>query len=141
MWGEVVVDRRSSRWTRACGFVAVALCAVALGGCATRPATQSNAKHIKSTKPVTTASISRTEIPLPDRTLLQHQAEPDCGFRGAVSSPVTAEEILQKLDYEQQCYRQSESNVRGRLHALQDAVEDTIEAVERHQSRTARHSE
>jgi len=43
---------------------------------------------------------------------------------------MTAEEILQKLDYEQQCYRQSESNARGRLHALQDAVEDTIRAVE-----------
>jgi hypothetical protein len=52
---------------------------------------------------------------------------------------MTAEEVLQKLDYEQQCYRQSESNARGRLHALQDAVEETIDAVERQQSRTARH--
>ena len=74
--------------------------------------------------------VSRAEIPLPDRVLLQRQAEPDCTFRGTVSSPMTAEEIQQKLDYEQQCYRQSESNVRGRLHALQDAVEDTIRAVE-----------
>jgi hypothetical protein len=125
-WGEVV-DHQSSRWTRACGVVAVALCAVALGGCATRPVTQSNAKYIKYTKPVARTSISRAEIPLPDRALLQRQPEPDCGFRGTVSSP---EEILQKLDYEQQCYRQSESNVRGRLHALQDAVDDTIRTVE-----------
>ena len=108
----------------------MALCAVTLGGCATGPATQSSAKYVKHTKPVAKASISRAEIPLPDRALLQHQAEPDCGFRGSVSSPMTAEEILQKLDYEQQCYRQSESNVRGRLHALQDAVDDTIRTVE-----------
>jgi len=128
--GVIVVDRQSSRWTSACGTVAVVLCAVALGGCATRPATQSNAKHIKHAKAVTRAPVSRAEIPLPDRVLLQHQPEPDCGFRGTVSSPITAEEILQKLDYEQQCYRQSESNARGRLHALQDAVEDTIKAVE-----------
>ena len=39
-------------------------------------------------------------------------------------------ELRQKLDYEQQCYRQSESNVRVRLHSLQDSVEDTIRAVE-----------
>ena len=128
--GVIVVDRQSSRWTSACGIGAVALCALALGGCATHPAAQSNAKYIKHTKPVARAPVSRPEIPLPDRALLQHQPEPDCGFRGTVSSPMTAEEILQKLDYEQQCYRQSESNVRGRLDALQDAVEDTIRAVE-----------
>jgi len=128
--GVIVVDRQSSRWTSACGIVAVALCAVALGGCATHPATQSNAKHIKFAKSVTRVPVSRPEIPLPDRVLLQRQAEPDCAFRGTVSTPMTAEEILQKLDYEQQCYRQSESNARGRLHALQDAVEDTIRAVE-----------
>ena len=39
-------------------------------------------------------------------------------------------ELRQKLDYEQQCYRQSESNVRGRLHSLQDAVGETIRAVQ-----------
>jgi hypothetical protein len=131
-----VVDRRSSGWTRACGIAAIALCAVALGACATYPATQSSAKYVKHAKLVT-----RAQIPLPDRTLLQRQAEPDCTFRGTVSSPMTADEVLQKLDYEQQCYRQSEMNVRGRLHALQDAVEETIEVVERHQSRTARHSD
>jgi len=43
---------------------------------------------------------------------------------------MTAEEIQQKLDYEQQCYRQSELIARARLHALQEAVEDTIRAVE-----------
>jgi hypothetical protein len=72
----------------------------------------------------------RAQIPLPDRTLLLRQPEPDCTFRGTISSPMTIEELRQKLDYEQQCYRQSESNVRVRLHSLQDAVEETIRAVE-----------
>jgi len=73
---------------------------------------------------------TRARIPLPDRTLLQRQPEPDCTFRGTTSSPMTIEELRQKLDYEQQCYRQSESNARVRLHDLQDAVEETIRAVE-----------
>jgi len=106
------------------------LCAVALAGCATRPPAQSNAKYIKYAKPVARVPVSRPEIPLPDRALLQRQEEPDCGFRGTLSSPMTAEEIQQKLDYEQQCYRQSELIARARLHALQEAVEDTIRAVE-----------
>ena len=128
MSGEV--DRLPSGWTRAWNVVAVALCAVALAGCATLPETQSNAKYVKHAKLTARASIPRARIPLPDRALLQRQAEPDCTFRGTASSPMTAEEILQKLDYEQQCYRQSEMNVRGRLHALQDAVEETVRTVE-----------
>ena len=137
-----VVRILPSKWTRVCaGIVAVALSAVVLGGCATRPATQAQAKvpakiqakaqakHVKH-KPATRMLTTRARIPLPDRTLLQRQAEPDCTFRGTISIPITGEELRQKLDYEQQCYRQSESNVRGRLHALQDAVDDTIRAAE-----------
>jgi hypothetical protein len=133
-----VVRILASEWTRACvGIAAVALSAIVLGGCATRPATQSQsklqakaqAKFVKP-KPATRMLTARARIPLPDRTLLQRQPEPDCSFRGTTSSPMTVEELRQKLDYEQQCYRQSESNVRVRLHNLQDAVEDTIRAVE-----------
>ena len=129
-----------SKWTRACvGIVAVALCTIVLGGCATRPPAQAQAqaklqakpqvKHVKR-KPVSRMLTARARVPLPDRTLLQRQPEPDCTFRGTISSPMTIEELRQKLDYEQQCYRQSEVNVRGRLHDLQDAVEETIRAVE-----------
>jgi hypothetical protein len=137
-----VVRILPSKWTRVCaGIAAVALCTVVLGGCATRPATQAEAKaqaKIQSKaqakfvkpKPASRMLSARARIPLPDRTLLQRQAEPDCIFRGMISSPMTVEELRQKLDYEQQCYRQSESNVRGRLHSLQDAVEETIRAVE-----------
>ena len=145
MWCEVVWSLASG-WTRVgVGIVAVALSAVVLGGCATRPATQSQAKvqaklqakaqaitqaKVVRRKPASRMLITRARIPLPDRTLLQRQPEPDCTFRGMISSPMTVEELRQKLDYEQQCYRQSESNVRVRLHDLQDAVEDTIRAVE-----------
>ena len=129
-----VVRILASGWTRVCaGIAAVALCTVVLGGCATRPATQSQAKtqakYVKP-KPASRMLTARARIPLPDRTMLQRQAEPDCTFRGTISSPMTVEELRQKLDYEQQCYRQSESNVRGRLHSLQDAVGETIRAVE-----------
>ena len=133
-----VVRILPSIWTRVCaGIAAVALCTVVLGGCATRPATQAQAKvqakaqakHVKH-KPATRMLITRARIPLPDRTMLQRQAEPDCTFRGTISIPITGEELRQKLDYEQQCYRQSESNVRVRLHTLQDAVGETIRAVE-----------
>jgi len=133
-----VVRSLASGWTRVCaGVAAVALCAVVLGSCATRPATQSQAKvqakaQAKQVKreSATRMLTARARIPLPDRALLQRQPEPDCTFRGTISSPMTVEELRQKLDYEQQCYRQSESNVRVRLHSLQDSVEDTIRAVE-----------
>jgi hypothetical protein len=133
-----VVRILASGWTRVCaGIAAVALCTVVLGGCATRPATQAQAKlqakaQAKYVKPkrATRMLTARARIPLPDRTLLQRQAEPDCTFRATISIPITGEELRQKLDYEQQCYRQSESNVRVRLHTLQDAVGETIRAVE-----------
>jgi hypothetical protein len=133
-----VVRILPSKWTRVCaGIAAVALCIVVLGGCATRPATKAQAKvqakaqaKFVKHKPASRMLTARARIPLPDRTLLQRQPEPDCTFRGTISSPMTVEELRQKLDYEQQCYRQSESNVRGRLHSLQDAVGETIRAVE-----------
>jgi hypothetical protein len=65
---------------------------------------------------------------LPDPALLQRQPEPACGFRGPVSNPITAEETRQKLDYEQQCYRASETIVRGRLEQLQDYVQKMIKS-------------
>ena len=131
-----VVRSLASGWMRACvGIAGVALCAVVLGGCATRPATQSQAKlqakaQAKYVKPKPARMLTaRARIPLPDRTLLQRQPEPDCIFRGTISSPMTVEELRQKLDYEQQCYRQAEFIVRGRLQQLQDSVDETVRAV------------
>jgi hypothetical protein len=54
-------------------------------------------------------------IPLPDKSLLEPEREPDCTFKGPPSTPTTAEEMRMKLDYEQQCYRQSGSITRERM--------------------------
>jgi hypothetical protein len=119
--------------------LASALCAALLGACApaftadgprgsatrvsaaaTRVSTTNNpAPRVRTTNPV----------PLPNPALLERQPAPDCAFRGPLSTPPTAEETRQKLDYEQQCYRQAESIVRARLQQLQDSVQATIRAV------------
>jgi hypothetical protein len=68
-------------------------------------------------------------LPLPDPSLLAKQPEPDCAFKGPVSTPVTAEENRMKLDYEAQCYRQTEGIVRARLTKLQEAVGKLVKAA------------
>jgi hypothetical protein len=104
------------------GLLALGLCALAFGGCAPPAPTALN--------PATPVRVaSRGPIPLPDRALLERQGEPDCAFRGPVSSPATPEETRMKLDYEQQCYRQAESIVRSRLNQLQDSVDETVRAA------------
>ena len=71
-----------------------------------------------------------SRIPLPDRSLLEPQPEPDCKFKDTLSNPITAEQMHMKLDYEQQCYRQAEEIVRTRLQQLQDSIGKTIRAIE-----------
>jgi len=102
--------------------VAAAYCIVTLGGCAPR----ASGDDAGSSGPAKTrsATVSKAAIAMPGRALLQRQPEPDCAFKGPLSNPVTAEETRMKLDYEQQCYRQSESIVRTRLHQLQDFIKE-----------------
>jgi Putative peptidoglycan binding domain len=50
--------------------------------------------------------------------LLEPQPEPDCEFKSTEPKP----DALQKLDYERQCYRHAEINVRHRLELLQHAT-------------------
>jgi hypothetical protein len=50
------------------------------------------------------------------------EAEPDCAFKGALSNPATAEQIRTKLQYQLQCYRQAESEVRVRIRQLQSST-------------------
>jgi hypothetical protein len=71
-----------------------------------------------------TSTASKARIPRPDRSLLVLQPSPDCEFKGPLSNAMTAEEMRMKLDYEEQCYRQSESIARTRLDQLQKAVEE-----------------
>jgi hypothetical protein len=94
---------------------------VTLAGCA--------AEH-ETKVPVATASLAppkvshlrraRTPIALPDKALLEPQPDPDCQFQGA------ATDERQKLDYQQQCYRQAEMIVRDRLRQLQKSAGKSI---------------
>ena len=70
-------------------------------------------------------------IPRPAQSLLEPQSPPDCAFKGPLSNPPTVEETRMKLDYEQQCYRQSEMIVRTRLQQLQNSVEEASKLTSR----------
>jgi hypothetical protein len=101
---------------------------------ADRPVRRSFNRHMNrhmAAQPKTVTSVGPV-IPELDPTLLEPVSAPDCAFRGTMSKPPTIEETRMKLDYEAQCYRQSEEIVRVRLQRLQDAVEQMI--------RTARQS-
>ncbi len=74
-----------------------------------------------------TQIASAKGIPLPEKALLEPQPEPDCRFKGADAKA----DDRQKLDYQQQCYRQAEMIVHERLRRLQRSVAKTIEAVKR----------
>jgi hypothetical protein len=65
----------------------------------------------------------RTRIPLPDSALLTPPQKPVCEFRE--SNP----NVRQKLEYERECYRQSEIILRVRLQKLQRSIKRTINAV------------
>jgi hypothetical protein len=71
----------------------------------------------------------RPHIPLPEPELLMRQAAPDCEFRSAAQSTDQAALHTMRLDYERQCYRQSEFIVRARMERLQEAVMKTIESL------------
>jgi len=71
---------------------------------------------------------SPRSIALPEPELLVHQAAPDCEFKSSVEADTDALRVI-KLDYEQQCYRQSESILRARMERLQDAVSKAIQSL------------
>jgi len=119
--------------------VLAGLYCVALGGCAQQVVAQAPT----ASRPVTKASYVRTarpkQAPSIEQALLQPQPEPDCTFRGPISTPMTAEETRMKLDYESQCYRQAEAIVRTRLRELQTAVEGVIQPTRRRKQARAHH--
>jgi hypothetical protein len=82
-------------------------------------------------KRVSNVGISSGDIPLPEPELLNPQAAPDCEFKSAAQANDEVALRAMKLDYEQQCYRQSESILRARMERLQDAVGKTIDALNR----------
>jgi hypothetical protein len=123
------VPSRRGRWW---GVVLAGLCcAVALGGCGPRLASDGPAVTRVAKKAPTVRTAAKKRAPAVNRSLLAPQPEPDCKFRGPVSNPITAEETRMKLDYEQQCYRQAEGIVRSRLDQLQNAVETADQPARR----------
>jgi hypothetical protein len=74
----------------------------------------------------------QSRVPLPEPELLQRQVAPECDFKAAEQADKydVAFRVM-KLDFEQQCYRQSESILRARMERLQDAVSKTIESINR----------
>jgi hypothetical protein len=106
-------------------MLAAALSAAALAGC---DRTWRGASVTRTANAdISGRPASRTPIPLPDRTLLNPQPEPDCKFTAGDSDA----DRRQKLDYERQCYRHAEMIVRSRLRLLQGSVGETIKAVKR----------
>jgi hypothetical protein len=69
-------------------------------------------------------------VSIPEPDLLERQVAPDCEFKSTdqVDSDVALLRIM-KLDYERQCYRQSDSILRARMERLQDAVRKTLESL------------
>jgi hypothetical protein len=80
--------------------------------------------------PAASKAARPAPIPLPDKSLLERQSEPDCELKTEPAAPSEAEAKIKMLDHERRCYRQVEAIVRGRLDKLQDAVGATITAVE-----------
>lgn len=86
--------------------------ALALAGCASGLASQSRQRP----------AIAARQ---PDRALLAAPAKPDCTFHeiGLGDTVSDAAEVARrKLDFERQCYREAEMQMRARLRRLQTAV-------------------
>src|SRR5713226_82753 len=118
--------RRKHAQLSACVLV-VAVYAVTLAGCdrAGRGSTMSRTANTN----ISTSAGSRIPIPLPGRTLLNPQPEPDCELKA--TEPATDD--LTKLEYERHCYRHAEMIVRSRLQLLQGSVGKTIKAIKRNE--------
>jgi hypothetical protein len=113
----------------AAATLATALSIITIGGCTPTVTAGRSRNYAKPVHQIDT--ISAAAMPLPDSALLRRQPKPDCTFQGPVSDPITADEMRQKLDYQQQCYRQAETIVRARLARLQDSVQEMIKAARR----------
>jgi hypothetical protein len=70
-------------------------------------------------------------VPLPDPELLNRLTAPDCEFKSAAQGADEVALRIMKLDYERQCYRQSEFILRARMERLQDAVSKIVPSVKR----------
>jgi len=104
-------------------WAAVALCTLALAGCAST-----------HTQPLSTA-----EVRLPEPALLRPPTAPNCEAKAQPGPSDPAADPAARLDYERQCYRHAELIVRDRLEWLQAAVGETINSVRSSERRVAQH--
>jgi hypothetical protein len=62
---------------------------------------------------------------IPDQVMLERQQPPECALRGQLEAVNPSDSRVAALDYERQCYRQSEAIARQKLDGLQDAINKT----------------
>lgn len=101
----------------------VVCCAVLLAGCAAPAQTVGTPVAASTGIPV---KAHQRSVPMPDSALLKPLPAPDCQFKGDAGSP---EAQRQKLDYQEQCYRQAEAIARARLQRLQEQVDEAVKAA------------
>jgi hypothetical protein len=85
--------------------------------------------HPRHARNAGAAAPPQLDISLPEAELLEPPTVPDCEFKSSTDIDDAAALRAMKLDYEQQCYRQSELILRARMERLQDAVRKTMESV------------
>jgi hypothetical protein len=128
-------------------------CAMAVAGCAQRPAQQevkaepvpaaaaapaAAAPIVVASAPAPAVQRPQWRVRRPARALLVSQPAPDCEFRGTDRKTVDEVEWGRlKLDYERQCYQRAEKVARERLRLLQASSRCEIETV-RHPLTTIR---
>jgi hypothetical protein len=125
---RVCLRRRAHPRLWAC-MLGVVVCAGILAGCDRAGRGLATFQAPNPSLRASTSTGSKTAIPLPSRTLLARQPEPDCEFKAGEADA----DGVKKLDYERQCYRHAEMIARGRLELLQSSVDRTIKAVARGQ--------
>ena len=100
--------------------MALALGSVGLGACATNQVV-SGGETSRSAGAAPVRVASHKSHAQPPQAMLAPLPEPDCTFKDNTSG--NGDAVRMKLDYERQCYRQSELIARQRLRELQDTVE------------------
>ena len=143
-------ETRRPAMVRKCLALSALSCALAVAGCASRPAerdvkvepktslktdlnTNPKANPKTNLRHAAAPSNRRPELKIyrPDQALLTPQPAPDCEFKGAAELKPVDPDLWGrlKLDYERQCYQQAESKVRERLKLLQASSSCEVEPV------------
>ena len=114
--------------------VTAILCSMSAAGCARDPPQHEFNSALNEVKASPVPATARTRqysqlqyagprIHRPDPALLAPQPAPDCGFKRSNVNTVDPDEWVRlKIDYERQCYQNSEKVARDRLSLLQASL-------------------